>query len=104
MVTVKKLLHEIFTEDTIKVLAIGFAADDPRTKSNKPGDMSISEYSRITSSNRIFERLNDTKENREKFKKAIYDNNLREDVICGRGMTETESFAAKELIYTPRWM
>lgn len=30
MVTVKKLLHEIFTEDTIKALAIGFMADDPR--------------------------------------------------------------------------
>ena len=33
MVTVKKLLHEIFTEDTIKVLAIGFMADDSREKS-----------------------------------------------------------------------
>nr|DAM10624.1 MAG TPA: hypothetical protein [Caudoviricetes sp.]DAO46909.1 MAG TPA: hypothetical protein [Caudoviricetes sp.]DAX12941.1 MAG TPA: hypothetical protein [Bacteriophage sp.] len=103
MVTVKKLLHEIFTEDTIKVLAIGFVADNPRSKLNRPEDMTISEYNRLTASDRIFVHLNDTEENKEKFRKAICENRLKEVVISGKGLTDTERNAACEILFSPRW-
>ena len=103
MKTVKGLLHEIFTEDTIKVLAIGFVADDPRSKSNRPKDMSLSEYNRLTASNKIFAHLNDTEENKEKFRKAVYKNHLEEVVESGKWLTDTERNAACEIKFSPKW-
>ena len=72
MVTVKKLLHEIFTEDTIKALAIGFMADDPREKSNYPSDMPYSEFKRLITSKSVPRKLNDTEENRRQARFPLF--------------------------------
>lgn len=103
MVTVKKLLHEIFTEDTIKVLAIGFMADDPREKSNYPSDMPYSEFKRLVNSKSVLRRLNDTEKNREKFRKAVHENHLKSAIENGTGLTETEKYATYEIMFSPRW-
>ena len=103
MVTVKKLLHEIFTEDTIKALAIGFMADDPREKSNYPSDMPYSEFKRLITSKSVPRKLNDTEENRRKFRKAGHENHLKSAIENGVGLTETEKYAAYEIMFSPRW-
>ena len=48
-------------------------------------------------------RLNDTEENRGKFRKAVHENHLKSAIENGVGLTETEKYAAYEIMFSPRW-
>lgn len=107
MKTVKYLLHSIFTEDTIKFLALDNIAVDPdciKHRKIKPDDMSLQEFNRLTSDDGAFQKTNDTPENKEKFKRAINKYCLSDEISYGRGLTDTEKYAARELYYLQRWM
>lgn len=107
MTNVKYLLHSIFTEDTIKFLALDYIAVDPdciKCRKIKPDDMSWQEFNRLISDDMAFQRTNDTPENKKKFKKAIIKYCLSDEISSGKGLTDTEKYAAKELYYIQRWM
>ena len=107
METVKQLLHSIFTEDTIKFLALDYIAVDPACiKQSKimPDDMSLREFNRLASDDKAFKNTNDTAENKERFKNAVKKYNLSDEISSGRGLTDTEKYAAMELYYLQRWM
>lgn len=107
MKTVKYLLHSIFTEDTIKFLALDYIAVDPaciKQRKIKPDDMSLREFNRLVADDRAFRNTNDTAENKGKFKKAVKKYSLSDEISSGRGLTDTEKYAARELYYLQRWM
>lgn len=107
MTNAKCLLHSIFTEDTIKFLALDYIAVDPdciKCRKIKPDDMSWQEFNRLISDDRAFQRTNTTHRKTRKFKKAIIKYCLSDEISSGKGLTDTEKYAAKELYYIQRWM
>lgn len=57
----------------------------------------------MVNSKSVLRRLNDTEENREKFRKAVYENHMKSAIENGAGLTATEKYAAYEIMFSPRW-
>lgn len=106
METVKHILHSLFSDDDIKVLALCNIADDPqciRNKKIKPDDMSSYEFEYFAKGSHMTKIWDQAKQKEKLFREKIRQNQL-EDAIEGEQLTDAERHAARELFYPSRWM
>ena len=104
--TVKHILHGLFSDEAIKVLALCNIADDPqciRNKKVKPDDMTSREFERFAQGSYMTKIWDHAKRKENLFREEIRKNRL-ENAIESERLTDTERHAARELFYPPRWM
>lgn len=104
--TVKHILHCLFSDEAIKVLALCNIADDPqcvRNKKVKPDDMTSHEFEHFAQGSYMTKIWDHAKRKENLFREEICKNRL-EDAIESERLTDTERHAARELFYPPRWM
>lgn len=106
METVKHILHNLFSDDAIKVLALCNIADDPqciRNQKIKPDDMSSREFEYFARGSRMAKIWDQAKQKEKSFREKIRQNRL-EDAIESERLTDAERHAARELFYPSRLM
>lgn len=106
METVKHILHSLFSDEAIKVLALCNIADDPwciRNKKIKPDDMSPHEFEYFAKGSNMTKIWDQAKQKEKLFREKIHQNRL-EDAIERERLTDAERHAARELFYPSRWM